>query len=502
MLPRNHKRHLGSSLALLLTLLLTVACQQNECEQCQGPSIVEVPVTVVVTPTAPAVAEAGPTATQPLPTSTTAPPEPTATTAAPSATAPAFQLPETQAYQPGPNAFVETFDGAPAQPTGWSSPRWDITIHSRDWGTWYDPVPMAADHGPDCGAPPTTHPITSYDGSIYNCRDHLMTAINGPGYAMIYLTPDHMVDFSEGTAIIRWDMSTFRKSQRDWVDVWITPYDVNNQLTLLSWLPDLNGPAQDAVHVEMQDIVNTFNVGIIRDFEDQRLEGEVSRHGYDRFLEPSQTRRDVFEIQISTNHVRVGMPDYDFWWIDEPIEPPLTWTEGVIQFGHHSYNPTKSCDDSGECGPTTWHWDNVIIDPAKPFSIIKPDVTYINQPEGQTVTFDQPAPADSHLRFSGFSDTIEVSYDGGQSWQPAQRQRQMEEHVDRFQAYWMPVPAGTQQIQFRGTDRWSGGWFLRDIAIWSTDSSAAARDTGRFRIDFSNVDLTGRYCVLPDNRPG
>jgi hypothetical protein len=66
----------------------------------------------------------------------------------------------------------------------------------------------------------------------------------------------------------------------------------------------------------------------------------------------------------------------------------------------------------------------------------------------------------------------------------------------------MPVPVGTQQIQFRGTDRWQGGWLLRDITIWSTDSSATSRETGRARPDFSSPDLTGRYCAMPDNRLG
>lgn len=36
------------------------------------------------------------------------------------------------------------------------------------------------------------------------------------------------------------------------------------------------------------------------------------------------------------------MPAYNFWWIDATI-PNLGWDMGVVQFGHHSYNPTKDC---------------------------------------------------------------------------------------------------------------------------------------------------------------
>ena len=39
-----------------------------------------------------------------------------------------------------------------------------------------------------------------------------MTSINASGYGVIYLTPDQMVDFSAGEAVVRFDMSTFRTS--------------------------------------------------------------------------------------------------------------------------------------------------------------------------------------------------------------------------------------------------------------------------------------------------
>ena len=67
---------------------------------------------------------------------------------------------------------------------------------------------MDAAHGPGCEPPPATHPTSDYGDAVYLCKDHMMTAINAGGYGMIYLTPDRQIDFSEGEATIRFDVST------------------------------------------------------------------------------------------------------------------------------------------------------------------------------------------------------------------------------------------------------------------------------------------------------
>ena len=73
-------------------------------------------------------------------------------------------------------------------------------------------------------------------------------------------------------------------------------------------------------------------------------------------------------------HLRFGMPAYSLAWVDTAL-PDLGWAQGVVQFGHHSYNPTKECPD---CTPNTWHWDNVTIDPAVPFNITRGDRRYVD----------------------------------------------------------------------------------------------------------------------------
>jgi hypothetical protein len=365
--------------------------------------------------------------------------------------------------------FQETFDGNPPSPQPWNPSNWDITVHSRDMSTLYQLEPMNADHGPDCSAPPATHPISSYEDAVYQCHNHVMTAINAEGYGVIYLTPNQMVDFSNGEAVVRFDMSTRRKSDRDWVDLWVTPFQDNLQLPLDSWLPDLSGEHRNAVHFRMDFNSTSFKIEVIHNFSATEIPGDW--RGYDTFLTPSATRRDTFELHISSTHLKFGMPDYNFWWVDTDI-PALGWNQGVVQFGHHSYNPTKDCGNDGTCGPNTWHWDNVYINPAVPFTIIRANQRHIDPTTPPDVTLPEPAPSNAHLRFTGLGPNIEVSFNNGQTWQPAQTQNQDEYIEDHFWSYWTPIPAGVSKFQIRGQEWWGGVWMVRDLSVWSLQKPA------------------------------
>ena len=94
-----------------------------------------------------------------------------------------------------PRVFLETFDGDPSTPIPFSSPNWDVTIHSRD--EWFELDAMDAAHGPNCEPPPATHRISAYEDAVFTCKNHVMTSIYAPGYGAIYLTPNELVDFSE-----------------------------------------------------------------------------------------------------------------------------------------------------------------------------------------------------------------------------------------------------------------------------------------------------------------
>jgi hypothetical protein len=414
-------------------------------------------------------ASAAPSGESPA-TSDTSPTPPMATTApAPTTTAPASPAPDAaRAVTSTPvsdRAFVETFDGAPASPQPWKPADWDVTVHSRDLSTFDELEPMEAQHGPDCSAPPNTHHVMAYPDAVFSCKDHVMTSINAGGYGLIYLTPDHQVDFGGGTATIRFDLSTARTSQRDWVDVWITPFAENLQLAFDDTDPDLQGPPRRAVHVFLASGEDRFRGEVYDDFTKTEITTD-SATTYDSVLTPDAARRDTFELQLSRTHVRFGMPKYGVWWVDADI-PPLGWSAGVVQFGHHSYNPTKDCTD---CGPNTWHWDNVVIDPSIPFTIdgsdrreVKPKV------EPADVTFAAPAPADAFLRFAGIGNDLGVSFDGGVTWTSATPQQQVGNVEEHFKSYWMPVPAGTRTVTFRGADWWGGPPVIRDASIWSPD---------------------------------
>lgn len=386
-------------------------------------------------------------------------------------------------------SFGEGFDGAPGAPTPWSPPNWDITVHSRgDNNTMFQLESMPAQHGPDCSAPTNTHTVTTYEGAVFQCRDHLMTALKSEGYGVIYLTPDHMMDFSQGTSTLSFDVSTLRTSGRDWWDVWITPFDNNVQLVGEDWYPDLNGRPRDGIRIGQgangnisAEIISNFNTVGFPGMRDGRVSGDTTT-SYDRFLTPSSSTRTTFQVQISRTHLKVGMPavlnsagqmQQAFWWVDTPI-PALSWDTGTVQLGHHSYNPEKDCGSTnppgpdGRCKANTWHWDNVTINPATPFTMLRADRRFVAQNNVSQVTFPAPATEGSFLRFSGFGDNLQFSTNGGASWQTATRQASGKAAAtEHFQSYWTPVAQGTQTVLFRGQQSWAGAWQARDISIWS-----------------------------------
>ena len=364
--------------------------------------------------------------------------------------------------------FSESFDGAPEHPQAWrSSERWNVVIHSRDVDTWHQLEPAEAQHDHNCSLPDQTHTVTHYEDALFQCRNHLMTAISAEAYGLLYFTPNYQLDFRHGEAIIRFDLSTARHSTRDWVDIWITPFDEHLIYPLENWLPDLTGEPRNAVHVRLDmSEPNTWHANIIRDFVSTRVEGtEQFWIGYESVLTPDAKRRDTYELRLSQNHIKFGLPNYNLWWIDNPIDP-LPFDIGVVQFGHHSYNPAKACNYDGTCGATTWHWDNIILHPATPFTMIPADRRFIDATSAEPLTFLQAAPQNSFLRFAGIGNDLQISFDNGETWAPPTMQAQNLLADEKFKSYWMPIPQGTTTVLTRGTDWWGGTWHTRDFSIW------------------------------------
>jgi hypothetical protein len=370
-------------------------------------------------------------------------------------------------------SFLETFTGSPSSPTPFHPSNFDVTVHNRDL-PFETLSSMHAGHGTDCAAPPATHDFTSYEDAVFQCKDHIMTAIKGEGYAVIYLSPNQLVDFSGGEAVVRIDVSTLRSSLRDFLDFWIMPFNDNVQLVGDIGAVDLNGEPRNAVHVR-QDQFNggtVYRGNVVRNFNSTQV-GANDGINVEQFLTPSATVRTTFELRVSRTTLKFGIPSLNAWWVNSTFAD-LGWTSGVLQLGHHSYNPEKDC---AGCTANTWHWDNLSISPATPFTMLNANRRVANPANTSPMTFSAPAPAGSYLRFTGIGKNLQVSFNGG-AWQAAQRQaygQQLgEEHFD---SYWMPVPAGTQSVQFRGTNWFAGPWVAQNVAIWANTTPTGPAPT-------------------------
>ena len=363
--------------------------------------------------------------------------------------------------------FSENFNGAPSAPQSWpSSNTWNIAVHSRDTNSWQTLPSMEAAYGSNC-SPSGTHTVTDYEDVVFQCNNQVMTAINGSGYGSAVMMPNYKVDFSDGEAVIRFDVSTLRSSTNDFFDIWITPFNDQLVYPAIGWMPDLVGEPKDAIHVYLDmGSSSRIKAAVVRNFQSTDAPGTAqSWQGYEAFLTPSTTP-ETFEIHVTQTSLKVGMPNYNFWWVDTTF-PALGWAEGVVQFGHQSNNPYQPCGNDGSCGPNTWRWDNISIFPAFPFTMLPADRRFINAANDEAVGFSAAAPANSFLRFAAVGNNIEVSFDGGLRWEAAALQSQTRVDSSKFQTYWMPVDAGTSSVMVRGTNWWGGGWHVRDIALLS-----------------------------------
>jgi hypothetical protein len=379
------------------------------------------------------------------------------------------------ANRTSPGTFLAAFAAATSEPLGvCGASEWDVHIHSRAPATWYSLDDMSAQHGPDCAGPPATHALHGDHGAaVFLCRDHLMTALNADDYGVIYLTPNQLVDLSKGPAVVRFDVSTERMSKRDWIDLWLTPWEGNLALPLEGSDPDLQGPPSNSIQVtttagENSPVLRTTRANVPRDYKPGYAVDPLGA-GVAPGTNESATRQ-AFQLTVTANSAR-------FERLASPTAPALVYWEeridfpfeaAVLQLGHHSYTPTK--DNSGV--PATWHWDNVSISHAIPFNMLRSIERYADEKDG-VISFEAPAPKDASLRFSAIG-TPELSFDGGKTWSVARRQDGLgqtegEHHPEHFSSFWTPIPEGTAQVsvRFKADDWYEGPYFAQGFAIWS-----------------------------------
>ena len=363
-------------------------------------------------------------------------------------------------------SWLSMFTGAPRARSSTTRPPGTSWSTRADRESWTQLEPMAAHHGADCSGPPNTHQISGYNQAVFNCADHIMTSIYSSGYGLIYLTPDQLVDFSGGETVVRFDMSTFRSSMRDWVDIWLSPWDDQIPAPLESWLPDLTGAPRRAIQIRMDisDDKTYFRGTVIRGFGNSTNVTTNNSLTYESFLTTSASRRDTFELRISRTTLKFGMPTYNKWWVDARSRTSAgTRPSSSLA----TTRTTRVRIARRRCGPNTWHWDNVSISDATPFVMLKPDLPWVDSTTRRSVNYSGAAPANSHLRFLGIGSNLQVSFNGGQSWQNATMHAVEQSAEEHFKPYWTPVPAGTTRIDFRGSSWFGGGWMVRNPAIWS-----------------------------------
>ena len=383
---------------------------------------------------------------------------------------------------------VETFDGTPATPLAFSDADWDIQVSSRDESTWQQLEPINAQHGADCSAPPASHLNTSYEGSVFICNNHLMTALNASGYGVIYLTPNRLFDFSQG-GTLQFELSTERMSQRDWWDIWITPYGDSMPLPLLSNLSqgvDLNGPPRNTIHIGIDNGQGAPVLTLVRNGVEQAFGNGENNPPIAQGIAPGTNQaatRQTFKLTIANGRMRferlasATAPALVYW--DHATTVPFT--SGIVQFGHHSYTPTK--DNSG--APATWHWDSISLTPSTPFTIIKGSPRALFAPG--TVTWDTPAPAGATLRFSAICKPVVNGV--ARDLVPFYDRWGMGFHPEHIGSYSVPIPQGSTSASIGFT---SDGWY---------DGPCHAKDFRVYSLTATGPVPTATNTVPPTDTP-
>jgi hypothetical protein len=296
-----------------------------------------------------------------------------------------------------------------------------------------------------------------------------MTALNAGGYGVIYLTPDRLLDFSGG-GTVSFDVSTERMSTRDWWDVFITPFNENLALPLLSDLSqgvDLQGAPRNTIHVSIDNLQGAPVLTVVRNGVEQKYTSPESVPAIDSGIAAGTNQsatRQSFKLSIGNGRMKFerlasATAAAVVYW---DVAASVPFTSGIVQFGHHAYNPTK--DGAGV--PATWHWDNLSLQPGVPFTMIKADRRYT---QGGSVTFSSPAPANAFLRFSAI---CKVKVDGvAVTRAPDYDRWSVGYHPEHMSSYFVPIAQGKQSVSLSfADDSWytTGiGCIAKDFGIWS-----------------------------------
>jgi hypothetical protein len=344
----------------------------------------------------------------------------------------------------------------------------DVQVHERG-STTSLPV-INAQHGSDCSGPPATHANSTFEGSVFICgadaNRHVMTAINGSSYGLIVLTPNLLFDFSQGGSVT-FDLSTEKMSNRDWWDLTISPFTDAQALPLLSDLSegvDLQGPNRNSIVVSTDNGQGSPNLKVVRNGVRSDYGGSTPA---DSGIAPGTNQaavRQPFKLTIADGRIKferlASATGSAVTFFD--VATTANFTQGVVQFGHHSYDPFKN----GAGVAATWHWDNLDAQPSTPFTILHASPRALFS--AGTVTYP-PAPSGAFLRFSALCRPIVNGV--------ALTKMTDSGHPEHASSYMVPVPAGSTSATLSFT---ADGWYTtgfgcqgKDFHVWSLDGGSA-----------------------------
>lgn len=368
-------------------------------------------------------------------------------------------------------------------------PHFDVQIHSRDHmdGTM---EPVRAEHGDDCAAPPATHNLSGSTRAVYAfiCNNHAMSVLHEGGYGAVAFTPTQQLTSASG--VVTWDMSTETQSNRDWADIWVTPWLQNLTLPADIGAVDLQGEPLNAIHLKVADdfnhawCVNTIINHTETGYVNCSSGSSPNIHTGIAFGTNEAAVRQSFQLTFTPTSLRferlASATALAMVYYDGPATVP-NLNGAVVQFMQHSYNPEKdgSCDAfiaiAGYCGPT-WHWNNMACTPCAPFTLIRPNITEIykigRDPTGATITFP-PAPAGAMLRFTAI---------GGITVNGALAPKQANTNGAFLASpYFLPLQAGATNVTlgFAADGSYDLGFTMsiQDIAIWAQGGTPPSTPT-------------------------
>lgn len=384
-----------------------------------------------------------------------------------------------------------------------SYPEFSYSVTHTEPSAWFHSPGQGfeAQHGANCSGPPDSHHVINYDDMVYVCNAHVMTALDaGSAQASLSLTPNKLLDWTNGPATFQFEMSTKIMSNRDWPDFIIVPFES----AMGGWYVDNNVTAKTGLNV----FSYTWVLKYIQDH--QYVHVADGNNGIWNAIVPGTNQaaaRQPFKFTISRTHARMEMLPGPFnvcatqpnrcLFFDTDIpdtQTTLGMTKGVVQVGHHSYNPTKGVEHGenlsvlGEGKPATWHWDEFRLEcnpgPCQTINFIRGDKRQSpGVPSGQvwddTINFTTPAPTGSYLRFNSSGHVVRLSFDNGATWENARCTflRCREEDGHNMLPYFHPVPQGKQSVRIHLEMHAGHQIAARDFEIWSLNTPAQATAT-------------------------